>query len=97
MKHSEILRRAKEHLWDGRSQKGECIFICEAISRVGFFERGVQLQQWIQYMLYNDAEVASYGGWFFTKNGYSLSDPGKQAYRLQWMNDMIAYLEGMGK
>ena len=94
-------------------QDNNCIHICFAIESFAgnclykhmndgeFIERGgcraaQELKDWIQEML--GEEYDSFSEWFYGKNpGIIISDEQMQALRLQWMNEMIAYLKSVGK
>jgi hypothetical protein len=111
MKHSEILREAKKHLWNGTGSPffgAWQEYICHAINvavKMGSPDltddqiKGKELKDWIEEMLYRDADTSVYTLWFLKTNDYNSMRSHRtiQRGRLQWMDEMIVYLEGLGK
>lgn len=104
MKHSELLREAKKHLWDGRSSYGFIIpmepYICTAIRKASSSPNILSIANDIEARIsYRLEKCATVRQWLFEnfESARDASSADFQTYRLAWMEHLAKEYELEGK
>jgi hypothetical protein len=100
MKHSEIIRKAKNRLSKTRSS-GYGSWVCFALLEVSNTYKDLKRAEDIQELIRQ--RIQGYGTvkeWLFEKHKipvFNFSDKQIQEYRLRWMDSLISEYERVGK
>lgn len=105
MKHSEILRKAKRYIWNGKNQDdvNKDQFICWALERVSDLDevdtKVRQIRQEIQKRMGDELTIESWlNRWgYIPANWYPEFQVKIQKYRKAWMNQLIKEYERIGQ
>ena len=106
MKASEIIRKAKQHLWNGKGVEptNKEAFVCWAIGRItnnnvddDVYFATARVHELIEKQIYPHGTVFD---WLYYQCGvpmHEIKDTKRmQAYRLAWMDRLIADFEAKG-
>lgn len=100
MKHSEILREAKNVLWDGRSsyRVGVTIqHICYAITLTSDSRKALKLRREIRRVLGGCHSLYQWLGKHAGVPEELLTERNMQEYRHRWLDELIRIYEKAGK
>ena len=107
MKHSELIERAKKHLWDGKTER-VCIgtepCICLAVLSATCEESNEEITTCHDITKYVSSLLGGWGtigAWLKNEKGIEWTKQGGyrelQAYRLRFMDELIKRYQAEGK